>query len=174
MLTSSTEISVDPEIDNRIIDTIFGALGVDDTILDEKKPGEEQPVLAIEPQQDPWILHVDDDRELSAVMGKRFEAYGIKVVRAFDGTGGFRKALKHHASAIVLDYEMPNGQGDYVLRRLKENPITRDIPVFMLTGVKDRFLERRLLSMGAARFFNKPVDFTEMINELREFIDIPD
>ena len=174
MQTSSTTRTIELQHDSGVLDAIFGALGIDDSFLEDQDSRPNRSGSADDTQQMPWVLHVDDDRDLSAVMGRRLEAYGIKVVRAFDGTDGVRTALSHQASAIILDYEMPNGQGDYVLGRLKDNPITRNIPVIMLTGKKDRFLERKLLGLGAARFFNKPVDFSELLDELRQHIDIPD
>ena len=155
------------------VDTIFGALGIDDTYLGEHESNENLSNPKEEPQEMPWVLHVDDDRDLSAALGTRLEVHGIKVVRAFNGTEGVRTALSHPASAILLDYEMPNGQGDYVLGRLKSNPITCDIPVIMLTGRKDRFLERKLLGLGAAKFMNKPVDFNELHTELKRHIGKP-
>ncbi len=172
MQTANTTGFVDIQHESGVVDAIFGALGIDDSFLEEQESNSTISDSAEDTQQMPWVLHVDDDRDLSAAMAARFKVSGIKVVRAFDGIEGVRTALSHQASAIILDYEMPNGQGDYVLGRLKDNPITRDIPVIMLTGKKDRFLERKILGLGAARFFNKPVDFSELLDELRLHIDI--
>jgi len=173
MQTASTTKTIELQHESGVVDAIFGALGIDNSFLEGQESNSTRSGAAEDAQQMPWVLHVDDDRDLSAAMAARFEVYGIKVVRAFSGTDGVRTALSHQASAIILDYEMPNGQGDYALGRLKDNPITRNIPVIMLTGKKDRFLERRILGLGAARFFNKPVDFKELLDELRQHIDIP-
>ena len=173
METPTATQEIEPKYGDGVVDAIFGALGIDDGYLDNPEP-DATSSPSTEDTRTPWVLHVDDDRDLSAAMAARFEAHGIKIVRAFDGTGGVRTALSHPASAIILDYEMPNGQGDYVLGRLKDNPITRHIPVFILTGRKDRFLERKMIGLGAERFFNKPVDFKELLEELRKHIDVPD
>lgn len=159
---------------NEVVDVIFDALGGDNTFPGEPETNAASDALIVESLPMPWVLHVDDDQDLSAAMGIRLEAYGIKVVRAFDGAGGVRTAFSHPASAIILDYEMPNGQGDYVLGRLKDNPVTRDIPVIVLTGRKDRSLERKMLRLGAARFFNKPAEFNELLSELRLHVEIPE
>ncbi len=174
MQTANETNAIEFQQDRGVVDVIFGALGIDDSFLEEEESKPTLPDSTEDTQQMPWVLHVDDDRDLSAAMATRFEFHGIKVLRVFDGTGGVRTALSHQASAIILDYEMPNGQGDYVLGRLKDNPITRDIPVIILTGRKDRFLERKLLGMGAVRFLNKPVDFKELLGELRQYIDLPE
>ncbi len=69
---------------------------------------------------------------------------------------------------------MPNGEGDYVLARLKDNPVTKDIPVFVITGTRDRVLQRRMIALGAADFFEKPVDFEKLRARLADYIDILD
>lgn len=162
--------TLQPQTECQAIDSIFGALGVFESLLD----GQEAPVgdRQTDVRQKPWILHVDDDRELAAAMAARLNAYDVEIVNAFDGTAGVRTALSHQASAIILDYEMPNGQGDYVLGRLKDNPITRSIPVFVLTGRKDGHLERKMLAMGAEEFFNKPVQFGKLLDAMRKHLDI--
>jgi response regulator RpfG family c-di-GMP phosphodiesterase len=67
---------------------------------------------------------------------------------------------------------MPNGQGDYVLDRLKSNPVTKDIPVFVVTGTQDKVLERRMRALGAAGYLQKPVDFDELRAQMSAYIDI--
>ena len=85
---------------------------------------------------------------------------------------GYRFAFARPADLILLDFEMPNGQGDYILGKLKGNPITKDIPVIVITGRKDRALQRKMMSMGAAGFMHKPPDFKELLKELRKHIDV--
>src|ERR1700752_3676746 len=74
----------------------------------------------------PYVICIDDDADFSWAVKMRLEAVGVAVVRAFEGTDGLRTAFRYPASAVILDFEMPDGQGDYILGRLKGNPITRD------------------------------------------------
>ena len=122
----------------------------------------------------PWILCIDDDADFSDALRTRFEEHGVAVVRAFSGIEGYRMAFTSPARVILLDFHMPNGQGDYILSRLKENPVTKDIPVFILSGTKDRMLQRRLIAMGAVEFFEKPIDFKILRERLADYIDILD
>jgi len=128
--------------------------------------------LATEETEIPWILTIDDDADFSDALKIRLEDHGVAVARAFSGMEGFRMAFSSPASAILIDYHMPNGDGDYILSRLKDNPATRQIPVFMITGVKDKMLERRVYRLGAAGFFNKPIDFEALRRELGQYINI--
>jgi len=120
----------------------------------------------------PWVLCIDDDVDFSDALKIRLEEHGVAVAWASNGMEGYRLAFASPASAILLDYSMPNGQGDYILGRLKDNPVTKDIPVFMITGMKDKMLERRVTSMGAAGYFHKPVDFHALRARLSNYIDI--
>jgi DNA-binding response OmpR family regulator len=120
----------------------------------------------------PWVLHIEDDEEFSAVVKLRLEAHGVAVVRAANGVEGYTTAFMQEADAILLDYEVPGAEGDYILRRLKDNPVTKDIPVIVLTGRRDQALVRQMLNLGAERCFTKPVDFDALLTELRRHIDV--
>lgn len=144
------------------MDAVFAMFGADE--LPE--------TVAAASDSPPWVLSIDDDVDFSDALKCRLEAHGVAVVRAYDGMEGYRMAFSHPCSAILLDYNMPNGQGDYVLRRLKENPVTADIPVVMITGVRDRNIERRVRSLGAVGYFEKPVRFEALRGELSRHIDI--
>jgi response regulator RpfG family c-di-GMP phosphodiesterase len=127
---------------------------------------------ATESDDVPWVICIDDDRAFTWALKRRLESAGVAVVRAFEGREGFRTAFRHPASAVILDYEMPDGQGDYVLRRLKDNPVTYDIPVIVITGRKDKTLERRMLNLGAAAYFTKPIVWCNLAAELRKHISL--
>lgn len=120
----------------------------------------------------PWVHCIDDDADYSNALKLRLERYGIAVVRAFEGMEGYRSAFTRPADVILLDYEMSNGRGDYILSRLKDNSVTKDIPVIVITGRKDRTLERKMLNLGAATFMHKPLEFESLLGELRKYIDV--
>jgi DNA-binding response OmpR family regulator len=120
----------------------------------------------------PWVLCIDDDADYSRALKLRLESHGVAVVRAFDGVTGVRSAFANSASAIILDYHLPQAQGDYVLGRLKETALTRQIPVIVVTGTKDRAIERKMLNLGAEVVLTKPVEFVNLRRELAKHINI--
>ena len=123
----------------------------------------------------PWMLSIDDDDDHSFSLKLRLEEQQIKLVRAFAGQDGFRSALSFSSPprAILLDYEMPDVNGDYVLRRLRETPMTRDLPVVVLTGHKDAALRRRMLQLGADAFLTKPLRWQELWSVLQPYVEQP-
>ena len=141
-------------------------------------PAAEEPV----PSLMPTVLLIDDDRGLSEALHARLKGQGFRVLCAFGGLDGYWMALKEKPDVIVSDYTMPEGYGSYLLRRLKEHPLARDIPVIVLTGRdiagrpidrKDFGLERQLLNLGAARVLSKPFDFDALLEEIHQHLRVP-
>jgi CheY-like chemotaxis protein len=124
------------------------------------------------PIEAPWVLCVDDDPEWLLSLSLRLRQYGVEVRQATAGMEGYREAFCNPARAILMDYEMPDGNGEYLLRRLKENPVTKDIPVIVVTGHRNMALERRLYNMGAAHYLNKPVDWQRLWEVLSEYVNV--
>jgi CheY-like chemotaxis protein len=134
---------------------------------------QERVIADLIPEPKPWILCIDDDCAFLESLRHRLEALGVGVFNAFDGIGGFQTAFSQRANAIILDYNMPNGQGDYVLQRLKETEITRDIPVIVLTGNKDDAVRRKMLGLGADAFLSKPPILDQLFFELKKHVVVP-
>lgn len=155
-----------------VVDLVFDLLGQDPDLFSEPTGDNAASTGGGAPSRHEgvWVLCIDDDAEYSQVVKMRLESQGIHVVRAFAGMQGYRMAFTEPVSAILLDMEMPDGQGDYILGRLKDNPVTHDVPVIIVSGQKDRFLEQRMLHLGAARYLHKPPDWHELIAELQRHL----
>jgi DNA-binding response OmpR family regulator len=121
----------------------------------------------------PKVLCIDDDPKISESLKIRLECYGIEVFRAFDGMPGYWTALDTKPDVIITDLGMPDGDGNYVFGRLQMNPLTKNIPVIVLTGETNPAVKRHLLASGVAACFCKPMVFDELLQELRRHIDLP-
>ena len=104
----------------------------------------------------PTILIVDDVNEnLHAMMNILRDQYA--VVAATSGEKALELAArKPQPSLIMLDIKMPGMDGYEVLRRLKSNPVTADIPIIIVTGLSESEDEAAGLKMGAADYITKP------------------
>lgn len=121
------------------------------------------------------VLVIDDDPDISKTLQVRLAPFGVRTLRAFNGMQGLWLALKEHPAVIITDYAMPDGQGDYVLRRLAEHAVTARIPVIVLTGRAhhghpDSPLASQMADLGAAAFLTKPLDFDALLHELRKHV----
>ena len=101
------------------------------------------------------ILVIDDDPNMLDMMTKFLKKEEYQVVTASSGDEGLRLAKELHPAAITLDVLMPQVDGWKVLKTLKSDPETRNIPVIMLTVVGDKSMG---LSLGATECLSKPID----------------
>lgn len=80
------------------------------------------------------ILIIEDEFSLLSVLKMKFEQSGYKVLTALDGGGGISIAENEMPDLILLDIIMPEMDGFEVLKKLKEETKTKEIPVVILTN----------------------------------------
>ena len=68
---------------------------------------------------------------------------------------------------------MPDGEGSYLFRRLKQHPLTENIPVVVLTGQTNPAVKRQLLSVGVAEYLLKPLVFSDLLAVLNRYVKLP-
>ena len=114
------------------------------------------------------VLVVDDDEDTLSLMRKILRDNGFGVRTTSRGLRALRVAREVRPALILLDLKMQDVDGQVVLRRLKNDPVTRDIPVMVLTGstIIDDAKRQKVLSLGAARFMSKPFSVGEMMEEI--------
>lgn len=71
---------------------------------------------------------------------------------------------------ILLDYEMPVENGPEVLKKLRENEETKDIPVVFLTGINDREKIQKVLAMKPQGYLLKPIEYDKLIQTIHNVI----
>ncbi len=120
------------------------------------------------------ILCIDDDPEIAYAVSMRLEPYGVDVRAALTGSAGFRDALRCKPDLILLDISMPDGEGNYVLGRLKSHSALKAVPVVILTSDGNRAVCRQMLSLGAVSFLTKPVRWQELFAELGQHVRLPE
>jgi CheY-like chemotaxis protein len=89
----------------------------------------------------------------------------VRLIPAMQGGLGMELAVQHQPDLILLDLHLPDIPGAVVFERLRANPLTRDLPVVVISAdATDRQI-KRLLDAGAADYLTKPLD-------LRRFLDV--
>jgi signal transduction histidine kinase/DNA-binding response OmpR family regulator len=112
------------------------------------------------------VLVIDDDPNALDLLGRTLGGAGYRVVTASDGQEALRLAKTLRPSAITLDVIMPGMDGWAVLRELKTDPETRDIPVIMVTMTDDRDMG---LALGATEFLTKPIERDQLVSLLARY-----
>jgi type IV pilus assembly protein PilB len=104
------------------------------------------------------VLIVEDDRTITAVVKYFLELEGFEVVIATDGLVGLETAKRNPPQAIVTDLNMPGMDGMAMVKALRADVLTHDIPILMLTSEESVDSETLALSLGADDYIHKPVE----------------
>ncbi|MCH8182179.1 MAG: response regulator [Proteobacteria bacterium] len=116
------------------------------------------------------ILVADDDPLIIRLLEHRLRHRGYDVISAPDGETALDLAIREKPDLILLDGMMPGLDGFEVLRRLKENPETIQIPVVMLTARSQEGDIVNGLTSGAADYMVKPFIPEELIARIQRIV----
>jgi two-component system phosphate regulon response regulator PhoB len=108
------------------------------------------------------ILIVDDDPEIVGMLSTRLEAHGYKVSTASDGKAAIEKAKRERPQLVLLDVMMPGKSGWEVARALKQDPVTKDIKIVMVTAIGEQVNELTSPLYGADAYIDKPFEFKRL------------
>jgi CheY-like chemotaxis protein len=121
------------------------------------------------------ILVIDDDPNTVRLTQKWCENAGYEVAGALNGMAGLERAQQDSPALILLDLMLPDIGGLEVVKRLKAEATTRDIPVIFITvtlGVEvDKGDETLIVDGVKYRIFAKPLHVPKLLAEIRKSIN---
>jgi two-component system phosphate regulon response regulator PhoB len=116
------------------------------------------------------ILIVEDEKDIVDLLEYHLKQSGFSVISDFDGSSTLEQARKRRPELIILDLMLPALDGKDICRALKANPLTRGIPVLMLTakaGELDRIVG---LELGAEDYVTKPFSPRELVLRVKAIL----
>lgn len=107
------------------------------------------------------VLVVDDESDLSSLIARAFSKKGAVVETAKDGEEALQRIEGKKPDLVVTDNSMPNMGGPELIRRLRENPLTENIPVILVSGdlfagLNPEQIQKEALSLQANAGMSKP------------------
>jgi signal transduction histidine kinase/DNA-binding response OmpR family regulator len=160
------DITVESTVGKGSTFTIRLPLKVAEAAEEAEAAAEHTPVVLPEPGEEQVVLVVDDDPNALDLLGRTLQEAGVRVVTASEGHEALHLARTLQPAAITLDVLMPGIDGWEVLRELKADPATQDIPVIMVTMTDDRALG---YALGATEFLTKPVERAQLVQLLARY-----
>lgn len=116
------------------------------------------------------ILAIDNEQVILNLLQSVLSASGYKPYSSTSPTRGIQLATSINPVLICLDRDMPEMDGHDVLRILKSQPNTRDIPVMMLTGTKEETAIRESIKLGAAGYVIKPFTPSDLLKQINRIL----
>ncbi len=116
------------------------------------------------------ILVVDDEVNITQILEFSIGAEGYEVITAANGEEAIDKARHEQPDLIILDIMMPKIDGYEACRILKANPLTKGIPVVLLTA-KGRDIDKRLgYEVGATDYIIKPFSPNKLVDRIHQLL----
>ena len=116
----------------------------------------------------PRILVADDDAALLQALRKRLESLDVDVITATDGYCSLAQARRHQPDLLILDVNMPAGDGFSVQERLREIDGMATVPVIYLTGDQSERLDVLADEIGGFALLHKPFNVKELLSVIVE------
>jgi signal transduction histidine kinase/DNA-binding response OmpR family regulator len=115
------------------------------------------------------VLVVDDDRHIVEWLKEALTNSGFVVKGAYNGHEALALAREDAPDLILLDLKMPDMDGYEVIRNLRRDQATRDIPVIVITGISldDDYDHVKILGMGVEHMLTKPFSIETLVEEIR-------
>lgn len=116
------------------------------------------------------ILVAEDDSALLRSIRLRLESRGYEVVTAQDGYQAVALALKEGPDLLLLDINMPAGDGFSVQDRVRKMEHLRRTPIIYITGDHSQTLVDRAVGVGARSILQKPFDTAELVQTVESIL----
>lgn len=117
----------------------------------------------------PRVALIEDDALLSKFLKEKLLNAGFDVLQAYDGEAGLKLIWSEKPDVVLLDVMMPERDGISVLKSLRGNVQTENIPVIMLTNLSEKKVIMKTASLGVSLYFIKSkTEIEELIGWINE------
>ncbi len=117
------------------------------------------------------ILFIEDESTLQKSLGDFLEKEGYKMISALDGETGLQLARKKKPDVILLDLVLPRLHGFEVLKQLKTDAATKEIPVIVLTNLEEIDDVDKAIESGANAYLIKAhYSLEEVVEKIKKVL----
>ncbi|KKT90984.1 MAG: Response regulator [Parcubacteria group bacterium GW2011_GWF2_45_11] len=121
--------------------------------------------------QKPKVLLIEDEEMLSNMYEAKFTKEGFDIKKALDGETGLELMKTHKPDLVLLDIIMPKLDGFSVLKKIKEDPATKNVPVILLTNLGQDEDVKKGNNLGAAGYLVKAnLTPAQVVDKVKEYL----
>ena len=114
------------------------------------------------------ILTIDDSASIRQMVAMTLSAAGLDVIEAVDGQDGYDKATTNTVHAIITDLNMPVLNGIEFIRKYRQHPASKGVPIILLTTESDEELKRQAKEAGATGWIVKPFNQDQLLAVIKK------
>lgn len=116
-------------------------------------------------------LIIEDNENNMELITFILEAHGYKTLRAMTGKDGIRLALSDNPDFVLLDIQLPDMDGEEVLRAIRATEAQCELPVIAVTSYAMSGDRERLIAAGCNGYIEKPIDPLLVINQVHGILE---
>lgn len=118
------------------------------------------------------LIVIIEDNEKNRKLARHILVHqGYRVLEAEGGEEGVRLVKEHRASLVLMDIRLPDIDGIEALRRLREDPVTRAIPVMAVTASAMTTDRVKIMAAGFDAYQSKPITLKPFVAAVRDLIE---
>ena len=114
------------------------------------------------------ILTIDDSASIRQMVAMTLSAAGLDVIEAVNGQDGYDKATTNTVHAVITDLNMPVLNGIEFIRKYRQHPASKGIPIILLTTESDEELKRQAKEAGATGWIVKPFKQDQLLAVIKK------
>lgn len=116
------------------------------------------------------VLVVEDDKNIAKTLEIRLRSMGYKPLLAYDAVMGMKSAVQHNPDLVIMDINMPGGNGLDVAETMHDLSATNSTPIIFITASKKLSHRERALELAAAGYFEKPYESDRLLDKVAQLI----
>jgi len=114
------------------------------------------------------ILTIDDSASVRQMVSMTLSAAGHTIIEAGDGAEGYSKAIAQPVHAVLTDLNMPVMNGIEFIRKYRQHPASKGVPIILLTTESDEDLKRQAKEAGATGWIVKPFKQDQLVAVIKK------
>ena len=114
------------------------------------------------------ILTIDDSASIRQMVSLTLAGAGLEVLEAINGADGYTKATSNPVHAVITDLNMPVMNGIEFIRKYRQHPSSKGVPIILLTTESDEALKREAKEAGATGWIVKPFKQDQLLAVIRK------
>lgn len=114
------------------------------------------------------ILTIDDSASMRQMVAMTLKSAGHQVLEAGDGAEGYAQATSNTVHAVITDLNMPVMNGIEFIRKFRQHPASKGVPIILLTTESDETLKAEAKAAGATGWIVKPFKQDQLLAVIKK------